>query len=277
MMRCKPLLGTFVEISTNLELEDSNPIDLTNAINDAFSTIKLVHDLMGFHNPNSELSKINAYANLKTVQIHEWTFEVLKIAKDLFEISQGIFDCGVGKYLVQSGLLPKHQESINKNFGGLMDLLLIEPNLVSSKKPLRLDLGGIAKGFAVDKAVEVLRSQGVQSGCVNAGGDLRVFGENSQEIKVRNPSKPDELFTIGSLKNGSIASSALYYCDNSKANMGHIVDPFTKEHIEFCESYSIVAPECVFADALTKVLAITKDHQHPCFQKYSAQVIRVAS
>jgi thiamine biosynthesis lipoprotein len=277
MIRCKPLLGTYVEISINDDRNDSCHIDLNKATSDAFLAIELVHNLMGFHNPNSQLSKINARSHLETMLVHDWTFQVLKIAKELFEISEGVFDCGVGAKLVQSGLLPRHQNSSEAKLGGLADLILIEPNVVYSTKPLQLDLGGVAKGFAVDKAVEALHKFGVQSGCVNAGGDLRVFGTSMQEVKVRNPSSPGDLISMGLLENGAIASSALYFCEKSKSDIGHIVNPFTKEQIQFNESYSVIAPECVYADALTKVFAITKNNQHPCFKKYSAQAIRIAA
>ena len=265
MIRCKPHLGTYVEIAA-----DSN-----FAIDQAFATIQLVQDLMGFHNPNSEISQINARAHIEPIEVHEWTFQVLRIAQELCESTNGMFDCGVGKKLVDSGLLPKHSEQVCISCGSIMDLTLTGPNQVSSKTQLILDLGGIAKGFAVDKAVEVLQQCEVKSGYVNAGGDLRVFGNISQEIQVRNPSNPSELISLGSLENGSIASSGLYYCNHSKSNQGHIVNPKTMEQIKFTESYSVIAPECIYADALTKVFAISKSNTHPCFQKYSAQAIEI--
>lgn len=266
MIRCKPLLGTYVEIAADNDC----------AIDQAFAAIELVQDLMSFHNPNSELSQINAHAHTKTILVHQWTFQVLRIAQELCESTNGMFDCGVGGKLVSSGLLPKHSERLNISCGSIMDLKLIEPNLVSSKTQLTLDLGGIAKGFAVDKAVEALQQCGVVSGFVNAGGDLRVFGNVAQEVQVRNPANPHELISLGSLENGAIASSGLYYCDHSKFNQGHIVNPQTMEQIEFTESYSVIAPECIYADALTKIFAISKDDSHPCFQKYSAQAIEIA-
>jgi FAD:protein FMN transferase len=266
MIRCKPFLGTYVEISA----------DADDAIDQAFLAIQLVQDLMGFHNPNSELSQINVRAHIEPIEVHEWTFQVLRTAKELCESTNGMFDCGVGKKLVASGLLPKHSGHLNTSCGSIMDLKLTEPNLVSSKAPLTLDLGGIAKGFAVDKAVETLQQCGVAAGYVNAGGDLRVFGNISQEIQVRNPSNPSELITLGSLENGAIASSGLYYCDDSRPNQGHIVNPQTMEQIGFTGSYSVIAPECIYADALTKIFAISKDNAHPCFQKYSAQAIGIA-
>lgn len=266
MIRCKPLLGTFVEISA----------DADDAIDQGFSAIQLVQDLMGFHNPKSELSQINARAHIEPIEVNEWTFEVLRIAQELCESTNGIFDCGVGGKLVDSGLLPKHSERVDTYCGSIMDLMLTEPKLVSSKAPLTLDLGGIAKGFAVDKAVEALQQCGVTSGYVNAGGDLRVFGNITQEIQVRNPTNPSELITLGSIENGAIASSGLYYCDHSRFNQGHIVNPQTMEQIEFTESYSVIAPECIYADALTKVFAISKDNSHPCFQKHWAQAIGIS-
>ena len=265
MIRCKPLLGTYVEISA----------DADDAIDQAFSTIQLVQDLMSFHNPNSELSQINARAHIEQIEVHEWTFHVLRIAQELCDSTNGIFDCGIGGKLVDSGLLPEHSERGDIFGGSIIDLTLTEPNLVSSKVLLTLDLGGIAKGFAVDKAVEVLQHCGVASGYVNAGGDLRVFGNISQEIQVRNPTNPSELITLGSLKNGAIASSGLYYCDHSRPNQRHIVDPKTMEQITFTESYSVIAPECIYADALTKVFAISKQSTHPCYLKYSAQAIEI--
>ena len=266
MIRCKPLLGTYVEISA----------DTDDAINHAFSAIQLVQDLMSFHNPNSELSQINTHSHIRPIKVHEWTFRVLRTAKELCENTNGMFDCGVGGGLVDSGLLPKHSERVNSSCGSIMDLALTQPNLASSKTQLTLDLGGIAKGFAVDKAVEVLQQCGAISGYVNAGGDLRVFGNTPREIQVRNPINPSELISLGSLENGAIASSGLYYCDHSKPNQGHIVNPQTMEQLEFTESYSVIAPECIYADALTKVFAISKNSVHPCFQKYSAQAIGIS-
>ena len=88
--RCQALLGTFVEISIE---QDHSLISL----DDAFEAIKQIQDLMSFHEPLSELNHINRYAHLKTIQIHPWTAEVLKIAQDIHEQSDGLFNCGIGQ------------------------------------------------------------------------------------------------------------------------------------------------------------------------------------
>lgn len=272
MRRCKPLLGTFVEIS--IEQEDAEA-----SMNYAFAEIEKVQDLMSFHLPQSELSKINRQAHLRPIQIDRWTAKILHIAKDIYVHSSGLFNCGVGHRLIASGLLPNHLNINGHQFGGIEDLYFIDQETVRSVCPLCLDLGGIAKGFAVDMAVNTLIARGVNSGTVNAGGDLRVFGNIPQIIYLRNPQVPSQLFEIGSLSNGAIATSGLYFSIRDKPK-SHIVHPFKKTELNIDESlldsYSILAKECVYADALTKVLALSKQQNHPCFAHYSAQAIRIS-
>jgi thiamine biosynthesis lipoprotein len=269
MIRCKPLLGTFVEISTEDEEYSLHAIEM------AFAAIEQVQSLMGFHDPESELSQINARSHLAPIRIHSWTAEVLAIAKEIHIESQGIFNCGVGHRLVEAGLLPRHVNLNDHSFGGIEDLRFIEPNLVQSKLPLCLDLGGIAKGYAVDKAVELLVVNNIQSGSVNAGGDMRVFGNLTQDIQIRNPSMPHELIQIGKMKVGAIATSSLYFSKRDADAKSYMVNPLNHEHIEFSESYSVIANECVYADALTKVVSISGNTQHPCLSHFSAQAIKI--
>ncbi len=269
MIRCKPLLGTFVEIM----IEDNS--QSFNALDEAFFAIEQVQSLMGFHGPKSELSQINARSYLEPIHIHPWTTEVLTIAKVIYIQSQGIFNCGVGHRLVEAGLLPKHAMLNQHSFGGIEDLQFLAPQLVSSSLPLCLDLGGIAKGYAVDKAVEALIAHGIHTGSVNAGGDMRVFGDRVQDIQIRNPSKPHELIQIGGMRAGAIATSSLYFAKRDDDAKSYMVNPLNYEHIEFSGSYSVVATECVYADALTKVVSISGNTQHPCLSHFSAQAINI--
>lgn len=277
MTRCKPLLGTFVEISTSEE--DVSEQGVLPAIEHAFSAIQKVHDLMGFHNPKSELNKINYQAHIQAVEIHPWTAQVLKVAKEVHHRSHGLFDCGIGHRLVAAGLLPRHITLSNHELGGIEDIHFLAPDLIESMRPVCLDLGGIAKGFAVDMAVRILLSEGISSGLVNAGGDLRVFGEHSLPIQVRNPELPEALIEIGSLKDGAIATSGIYFSRRDQIQ-SHIINPFAKHlsevHAEISGSFSILAKECIYADALTKVLALSNDEYHPCFRHFGAQALRIA-
>ena len=275
MIRCKPLLGSYVEIST------PNGRHFVNAIENAFLAIEEVQVLMGFHNPDSELSCINARCHLEAIRIHPWTAMVLSIAQEIHHHSEGLFNCGIGYRLVASGLLPRHFDihiSTKANlFGGIEDLQFLEPTLVRSAIPLCLDLGGIAKGFAVDLAVNVLQSAAVPSGLVNAGGDLRVFGSEAQDIHVRNPTNPHEVINLGSMREGAIATSSLYFTRRDKTSNSYMVNPINQEHIEFSDSYSVISDQCVYADALTKVVSISGNTNHPCLEQFSAQAIKNSS
>jgi thiamine biosynthesis lipoprotein len=271
MLRCKPLLGTFVEISIDRE-------DGQAAINNAFKAIQYVHNLMGFHDPQSELSQINQRAHSEAVEIHPWTAQVIRIAQEVHLESDGLFNCGIGHRLVAAGLLPRHINFSNHELGGIEDMHFLAPDLIKSSRPVCLDLGGIAKGFAVDMAVRVLISEGIASGLVNAGGDLRVFGNASLPIQVRHPERSEELINIGSLKDGAIATSSLYFAKRD-SQKSHIINPlaqnFSEVHMEIAGSFSILAKECVYADALTKVLALSNNEHHPCFSRFSAQALKV--
>jgi thiamine biosynthesis lipoprotein len=230
-----------------------------------------VQELMGFHQPDSELSRLNASAHLKPMAIHPWTAEVLQIAQDIHQASDGLFNCGIGQYLVKAGLLPQHFNQDRLVFGGLENLQFIEATVITADMPLCLDLGGIAKGFAVDLAVKTLKEAGIASGCVNAGGDLRAFGNHEQAIQIRKPSNPHELIEVGTIQNGAFATSALYFSKREGHKQSYLIHPLQKQPLEFEDSYSVFADECVYADALTKVVCLSQNINHPSVSQYRAQ------
>ena len=271
MRRCKPLLGTYVEISIKQENGDE-------AISLAFSAIEKVQSLMSFHDQYSELSIINREAHLRAIAIDPWTSKIIRIAQDIHQHSGGLFNCGIGHRLVEAKLLPGNIDISHHDFGGIEDLQFVGQDCVISSRPLCLDLGGIAKGFAVDMAVNALKLYGIHSGCVNAGGDMRIFGKEPWAIHIRDPKVPSNVIEMGSLMNGAIATSGLYFF-NRDQQQSYIINPLAIKdsdiHQVFSESFSIIANECVYADALTKVLILSKQENHSCFKRYQAQAIQI--
>jgi thiamine biosynthesis lipoprotein len=128
---------------------------------------------------------------------------------------------------------------------------------------MSINLNGIAKGYAVDKAVEVLENFGITNGLVNAGGDLRLFGDAPALIYIRNPINPLLANAIGNMNNVSIASSGNYF-------QTHLFNPQRKSTIRTDSSFTVIAPQCVYADGLTKVLASLGHSKHPCFSHYNS-------
>src|SRR5215831_10833463 len=163
--RLRPMLGTFVAV----EVEIGEGADASTAIEAAYCAIERVDRLMHPTRAGSDLERL-ATAPLGTAtQVHPWTHAVLELARELNRQSAGAFD----------PCLPVAP-------GRMRDVLLADAGVTCGAR-VAIDLGGIAKGFAVDRAVEALIDHGALAGMVNAGGDLRVFGIEARSIELRTP------------------------------------------------------------------------------------------
>jgi FAD:protein FMN transferase len=266
MTRARPLLGTFVEVTA----EGLPPPALGRAVDAAFEAVALVQRLMSFHDPDSDLSRLNRRAAIEAVEVHPWTARVIGRALTLFHATGGLFDCAVGAELMRWDLLPDHG-FVNVRPGRSSAIRFVSPNRIAFEATLVLDLGGIAKGFAVDRAIAMLRRHGVRSAIVNAGGDLRVLGP-ARPVYVRDPLDAAVLRPAGALGNGAIATSSA--AETLKVVRGMkvsaLVCPEMRAPLLDCNAYSVVAPTCTVADALTKVLAQVKRTDMPCFQRLGA-------
>ncbi|MBN9086349.1 MAG: FAD:protein FMN transferase [Reyranella sp.] len=194
---------------------------LDDAIDRSFDAVATVHRLMSFQEPDSELSRHNRGA--AAGGLHPWTQRVLAAATDLRARSGGAFDAACGG--------------------------------------AGIDLSGIAKGFAVDRAIETLRSAGVARGIVNAGGDLAVFGDREIPVGVRDPAEPGRLAAIVRLGNTAFASSA------------RPLDPMTRKPASACSGASVRAPSCMIADALTKVVGVSGEAAVPLLREMGAVAV----
>jgi thiamine biosynthesis lipoprotein len=254
LRRARPLLGTFVEIAAS----GAASADIEDAIEAAFGAVARVHRLMSFHDPGSDVSRINRGAKAGAVAIDPWTFEVLAITQDLHRRSGGAFDIAVAPVLQHLGLLPpteRHQGTPSK-----CDAIDLLPGCrVQFREPgVRIDLGGIAKGFAVDRAVAILKEHGLPQGLVNAGGDVAAFGPEPELIHIRDPRDPLRPLGAVALVNEAFASSAASSdpIQRPQPTRCAIIDPRTRCAVSGVKGASVRAPSCVLADALTKVAMI---------------------
>ena len=276
MIRCKPLLGTYVEIQA--EATDLSTANILDAIDKAFEAIECVQSLMSAHTADSEVNRINQWSHQKKLTVHPWVLELLKLSKALHQHSDGLFNVSMGHVLTQHGMRPRvHHPSVE--MGGINDLTIETPGYVHARKPVHLDLGGIAKGFAVDRAVDALLNSGIEQGVVNAGGDLRVFGEKAQTIHIRAPHDTSQGMRVGCLTEGAFATSANYFSNTHELGhpSGHVVRPDAQTLDTSKASFSVIAPLCAWADALTKVVMLSGNPHHPCLQRYQAQGFKVMS
>jgi thiamine biosynthesis lipoprotein len=265
--RCRPLLGTFVEITATGLPE----IKLQGAVNSAFAAIERLHNLLSVHKPDSELSLLNQTAALHPIRISLETFAVLRRAHGLAAESGGAFDYTVAPVLARWGLLP--QALRRKKAGNWRDVRLLPGRQVQFLRPLALDLGGIAKGYAVDMAIRTLRHKGVQSGAVNAGGDLKAFGDQPSIIHVRHPAQPQAIAGKLQLHNCALATSSPCFTEKLwRGNLvSHLVNPTTQSAITGTTSVSVRASHCWLADALTKAVLIAPERSQKLLAKYGAE------
>ena len=249
--RARPLLGTLVEITAAGESQAA----VMRAIDAGFAAVTKVEALMSFHDRHSQLSRLNRLAHRTAVRVHPWTWNVLQCAQKLSRATHGLFDISIGHELVRMGYLPRLSSPRPNIKGDFRDIELLPGHRVRFRRPLCIDLGGIAKGYAVDRAVAHLRACGAASGIVNAGGDLRVFGPVSRRVHLRDPANPGTLIPFADLSNGALATSAAYF---SRARWrGRTITPLIhgrrRNAIDTAFSISVSAPTCMLADALTKV------------------------
>jgi len=230
--RARPLLGTLVEIRL--------PREASGAIEGGFEALERVHRLMSRQEAESDVSRINAAPAGSVIAIDPWTMAVLQRAKEVHGLTDGLF----------------HWEPLE-----MLD------TAVHVKQRVHLTLDGIAKGYAVDRAVEALRCAGAHWGVVNAGGDLRVFGRQPESIYVRHPRSPGQLVHIGQVTEAAVASSGAYF------SAAEFFDPRGRKVVKPGYGITVIALDCMTADALTKPCLLEPNRSNVIAARFGALAV----
>jgi FAD:protein FMN transferase len=266
LRRMRPALGTFVEIRV---IGSSAPA-LRMALEQAFSAIATVERLMSWHRPDSALHELHQHAQHASVTVHPWLADVLRESLALSAASDGRFDITVAPHLVAHGLLPPMAATLNQPPGTWRDITVTADDQVSFATPVLIDLGGIAKGFAVDRAVEALQQAGVDGGVVNAGGDLRCFGPLELPVAIRDASDHRAIAQHLLVRNRAIASSSSVFSGPADERRR---DPHSGAAMN--RAWTVAAPTCACADGLTKALTGVADIDGPLLARFDAQAWRL--
>ena len=266
LRRAQPRLGTFVEIAAH-----GAAGRLPAAIDAAFAAIAEIERLMSYHDAASDVTRLNRAVPGTAVAVHAHTWAVLAEAERIATASDGAFDVTVAPELVRRGILPAGARPLPPVVvRGCEAIELLAGCRVRFAAPRWIDLGGIAKGYAVDVACDALERAGVREYLVNAGGDLRV-GARAETIHVRDPLQPRRLLPLLELADGALATSARYAADH-----GRVADPIVaaarRGPAPGRGSISVCAARCVTADALTKVVAVRGAAARPVLERLGAEV-----
>ena len=263
--RAQPWLGTLVDIT----VEGTSSQDAVTA---AFAEIARLHRLMSFHDGASDIARINRAQPGDVVRVDAATWNVLRLATDIADLSGGAFDIACAPWLVDRAILPAPAPDRPAELTSAAVYSLDDVGCVRKCGAGWIDVGGIAKGYIVDAAVAVLQAADVPGGCVNAGGDMRAFGVSHVPVAVRAPGSPGQAARHIMLCDEALATSGSYFSARTHRGgvVSALVDARDGRPLVSTTSASVRERSCAVADALTKVVLATGDCAHPLLAAFGA-------
>ena len=259
-------MGTLVEISVIGRDADNTEA----AIRDAFGEMERVEGLMSRRIPGSDVSRINGWSGVKPVKVSAEVLRVIRRANEISKASGGCFDISIGALLDLWGFegneahLPGKDE-VSQALRSV-DYREIHVDEMAStvelkRKGMRIDLGGIAKGYAVDRAFELLTARGYLNMIVNAGGDMRVGGKKIHGpwvIGIQDPMDRSRILATLDAGDISVATSGDYerHFTMDGKRYHHLLNPFTGFSARQCRSVTILANDALSADALATAVFV---------------------
>lgn len=262
VLRTRLLMGTTVTI----EAAGGDRSLLEPAVDAAFTEMARIEALMTPHRPDSDVARLSAATGDATVSSE--TAAVIHFGLEVARHSDGAFDLTLGRLKALWGIEEENPRippagAIAEALQGIgPDALSVDGNLVRKQSPsLVIDLGAIAKGYAVDRAIAVLKQAGVTSAAVNAGGDIRVLGNKRGRpwrIGIQHPRRPDGVLATLEVVDRAVVTSGDYerYFERAGRRYHHLFDPRTGYPADLCQSVTILAPDAMQADALATAVFV---------------------
>lgn len=271
--RAQPWLGTRVAIRVD---RWRSGCDVQAAISEAFGEVAKVHQLMSFRTTDSDVTRLNRLAHRRTVPIDRRTLAVIRAAQRLSYACDGVFDVTLAARWVEAGLLPPPAGAPCPDPSASFRDVQLEGDTVRFLKPLWIDLGGIAKGYAADGAAGVLRRHGVLEGRVDAGGDLVTVGAGPHRIVLKAGFAPHDAPAMVEIGEGAVATSSHRIDVRRRNRLAAIAHWHGKQGVPLSSScsVSVLAGEGIYADALTKVVLASGSAALPLLAHYGAVAYR---
>lgn len=266
--KSKALMDTFITITVVADSQDT----AEKVIENAFDVIEKYGNLINFFSDKSELSAINRSAGIHEVRVSPETLDTIERAVFVSEKSGGAFDPTIGPEIKLWDFIKKVKPSdleIKKNLPLVNYKNIIidkgKSTVFLKKKDMLLDLGGIAKGYAADLAVQALKQKGISSGLVAIAGDIKAFGLKPDTkqwvVGIKNPrqkSGEDEIIAKVSLSDKAISTSGDYerYFIMEGQRFHHLLVPATGYPAKTCQSATVIADKGVMTDGFDNALFI---------------------
>ena len=243
------------------------------SIDAAFKQVYRLEKLFNRYDPNSQLSQVNKFAANQPVKVDKDLFDILQLSVHYSKITDDAFDITIGplvdlwKKCAKTNSMPTDQQlAETKKIIGC-DKLILDANDFSIRfttPGISLDLGAIAKGFAADKAIEIMKQCGATGGLVNLGGQIGCFGKTEKNtdwiIGVRNPANPDNNKIVAklTLTDMAVSTSGNYerFYKIGEHRFSHIFNPSTEKSADLLSSVTIICPIGVQADAFSTAVSV---------------------
>ncbi len=261
------LLGTTVEITIRGEEE----VWARKATEQAFREIEKIHNLMNPFQEDSEISRLNREGAQRPIEVGPDTFRVIRKSLRLSELSHGAFDITVAPLLqLWDSVRKRKQLPGQEELQEILVLVNYQNILIDEEKKtvkfrekgMSLNLGGIAKGYAVDKAVEKLRYWGIERAIINAGGDLYLLGRPPERdfwvIGLKHPRRRGAILGTVKARDEAIVTSGDYedYFILDGQRFSHLLDPRRGKPVEGMLSVTILAENTLKADGLSTAIFV---------------------
>jgi thiamine biosynthesis lipoprotein len=264
--RTVPVMGTIAELA----VVHDDPVTAHAAMDSAIAELRRVEALMSRYAAASDVGRANRFAARDAVEVSTETAAVLEAAIAWAMASDGAFDPCIGRAVtlwdVEHRTAPPPAAEVRRLAGrGLYRALDVtggaRPRVRLASRDAEVDLGGIAKGYGVDRAADTLRRWGVTRGVVNVGGDLYAMGRSEDgdpwRVGIRSPRDPDGLTGSIEVTDAAIATSGDYerFFEYRGRRYHHLLDPRTATPRQSAtHSVTIRAPSCLDADAAATAL-----------------------
>ena len=251
-----------------VELWDTSPTHANAAIDAVMAEMHHVDDLMSDFKPESELSQINEHAAQRPVVVSRELYDLIKLSTHYSRITGGAFDITVESvwrlYHFRREIHPTDAQiqALLPTVGWRQLIFDDRRHSIRFARPgMAIGLGGIAKGYVVDRSIDILKSMGIRHAVVTAGGDTRLLGDHRGRpwmVAIRDPWDLRKVVTMIPLANEAISTSGDYYrgfVQNGK-RYDHILSPFTGHSAQLVRSASVIAPTATQTDGMSKTAFI---------------------
>jgi thiamine biosynthesis lipoprotein len=261
-----------VEITVEAEADEAC---LDAWIDSGFAAIAAVEERMSRFRPDGDLGRLNGAEPGSWTAVHPSLAELLAAANLLFHRSQGVFDVRCGVPLAE----PERAERPERAKVFAEPPVEIDGCRVRRTSSALLDLGGIAKGYAVDRATEAVRREAgerLQATIVNAGGDLRVWAREEQAVGLRIEGEDGAVLYPLEVREAAVATSAVLPAARRDRAPESAVHVRMSDGSRFEEAVTVtaIADRCVLADALTKIVMMASGEiARSCLEAYGAQAL----